>query len=611
MRIRILLLVAFLLLLFYGNQSADEVKYDYIFLLDCSGSMEGKPAGSGNANIFPQVKESVCNFIDNIEMGSTVTIYRFHKGIQAKLSKALTSNEDRKSLKEFVNSSEANGLVTWIYQSLKEALKKTEELRSRSSEKRIQLILLYTDGKDTSPKNVTIDDIIEEFNLQRGENENLYMRYITLGVNLDNTTKTKLTSTPGIMVIENKKGELPQSFLVQVRPYKLYFGNFRDRNESVQTIILNFDSKARGKEIVFKPSFRALDREGVAYEIEPEKSGLSKEIQLKLKLFNKENLLRLATKEFEGTLEISGAEGKTLIVNPSKLQIAFSVEPKKIITVLASKGKRLSKDFGKIRIPEGKDLTYSWPLKLEYNDIANEKNAKVEIWIENDKKNPVKLSPQNIFLQVEGRRIGNKVTIDKTSNLKMDLIVRNKGLRKGKYSGAIILSPIGEDIEIVGNGIQKVTGKKGAVAIPFKFKLLSPPISKWWIYGPLGILVLIILLFLIAKAQPDFYKSAVLQYGDGDFVPLKKKLFKRKYLVSGTKGDFIVSTLPSNSSFYVKPAARGVRGIKVIPKVSSTLKDSAGSDISKMGTILQPDDFIQTADENPIKVTYKILTGED
>jgi hypothetical protein len=31
-------------------------KFDYIFLVDCSGSMEGLPHGSSNAVIFPKVR---------------------------------------------------------------------------------------------------------------------------------------------------------------------------------------------------------------------------------------------------------------------------------------------------------------------------------------------------------------------------------------------------------------------------------------------------------------------------------------------------------------------------------------------------------------------------
>jgi Mg-chelatase subunit ChlD len=149
--------------------------FDYLFVIDTSGSMVGKPAGSGNAVIFPQVKEALCSFIQSIESGATLAFLPFHRDVQAR-KEIVLSDASRAAACDYVKSLDATGQVTWVYYSLRTALKRAEELRQGASGPRVQTILLYTDGKDNGPQDLTLEGILQHFKLQRAENEHLYLR---------------------------------------------------------------------------------------------------------------------------------------------------------------------------------------------------------------------------------------------------------------------------------------------------------------------------------------------------------------------------------------------------------------------------------------------------
>ncbi|MDP2400798.1 MAG: VWA domain-containing protein, partial [Actinomycetota bacterium] len=149
-----------------AQNPVEEARYQYFFLIDASGSMVGQPQGSGNAIIFPQVKENVIDLVGSLEPGTDVYIAPFHRGIQADevLDIEVRSDEDKDALKRHVSGLNANGQVTWIYHSLASVFQIAENARKQDPGVRhVQTIYLFTDGKDNSPAGMELPEILRRF----------------------------------------------------------------------------------------------------------------------------------------------------------------------------------------------------------------------------------------------------------------------------------------------------------------------------------------------------------------------------------------------------------------------------------------------------------------
>lgn len=181
---------------------------DYLFVIDTSGSMVGKPTGSGNVNIMPQVKEAIKKFLSSLPVGARVVLLPFDRQIHSQKEVVIKKESDRGELKNYVDRLRAEGQVTWIYYALKEVVQKTKQLSESAVVPRKQIILVYTDGLNNGPDDFTLDDLIRLFKLHRGEEDFLLLHYITLGVGLPERDKQKLEATEGVKVNEEPKGEV-------------------------------------------------------------------------------------------------------------------------------------------------------------------------------------------------------------------------------------------------------------------------------------------------------------------------------------------------------------------------------------------------------------------
>ncbi|MCX7972971.1 MAG: VWA domain-containing protein [Candidatus Aminicenantes bacterium] len=580
-------------------------KFDYIFLVDCSGSMVGLPKGSGNPVIFPQVKEAIKDFLRDISVGANVIILPFHKDVQEEFSRTILSERDIKDLEAYIDNLEAKGQVTWIYYSIRSALRKAEELRKKDKLRHTQMILLYTDGKDNGPQDLNLDGILDFFKMQRGENEFLYLKYITLGVELEPEEELKLLRTEGIQLIKNPKGELPKRFPVEIRPYVLDYGNFLDKDENSRTITIQCDDQIRSKEIIIKPMFEQLDNLGVAYTISPDKSRLDNVVTISFKIFNKETLLTSDQIKFEGKFIIKGDE--TLLISPEAINVYFSIEPKKIINIRSKDEQRLSKDFGQIKFDKQGLYKQKWSLSITYNQFALKEKVPLKLMIKGNNNNPSLLTPDIAYFEQEGVEKGQEMAINQSANIDFILNVRKEKVKKGAYQGNIVFSS-DKNVELEGDGLEVNETNELERLANFMFIVPAAPFP-WKIFVVPGILLILILVF--GLGNPSFYKGAVLEDESGSLVSLKKKAFKRKYLVAGYSADFVLPNLPSTIKFYIKPAARGSRDIKIIVKKGYNLKNSEGIEMPfAFWSILKPGDFVQGDELNPIKIYYKIL-GEE
>lgn len=602
-KLSIIFLLFLILPTLFFSQSIE--KFDYLFLVDCSGSMVGLPKGSGNVVIFPQVKEAIKDFVRDIAPGANVIIMPFHKDVQDEFSKTIATERDIQELEKYIDNLKAEGQVTWIYYSIRSALKKAQELRQRDNFRHTQVILLYTDGKDNGPQDLDLDGILNYFQMQRGENEFLYLKYITLGVDLEPQEEAKLIRTEGVQLIKNPRGELPKRFPVEIRPYVLDFGNFLDKDENSRTITIQCDDSIRTKEFYIKPIFEELDNLGVAYTVSPEKSRLENVININLKIFNKESLLNLEQKKFSGKFVISGDE--TLLISPQIINVYFSIQPKKAINIRAKDEQRLTKDFGKIIFDKNGLSEQKWPLIITYNEYALKEKASLKLTIKGNDNNPSLLEPEFAYFEIEGKGKGQEFSINQSTNVDFVLKIAKGKLKNGFYQGNIIFSP-DKETDLEGDGLEINQLNEQERLAKFSFYIPSAPFP-WKLIIPLAGLLIVII--IIGLSNPSFFKGSILEDDAGDLATLKKKAFKRKYLVAGYGADFVLPNLPNTIKFYIKPAGKGSRYIFIRPKKGFVLKNSDGVEMSSaFWTTLESNGFVQGDDTNPIKIYYKIL-GEE
>jgi hypothetical protein len=596
-------LAILLIFMFINSDAASEERFDYLFVVDCSGSMVGLPDSSGNAVVFPDVKRAINKFIDGIGNNSSVTILPFHRDIQGEFTIEIIDDESKSKAKEYVNNLVADGQVTWIYYSIRHALQKAEEMRGQDESKHVQMILLYTDGLDTGPEDLDLDDILEEFTMQRGENEFLSLKYYSIGVEPDPEDSGKIENTEGaeIIVVDVTTTEgidVIQKYPVQMTTH-LDFGNYRKKEEDTRTITpyFEFDVDAlTDKEISMRAFFPELDSAGVTYEVSPRKFELKHLTEISLKTYNRETLLVLPPKSYEGQIIYKGSEELEII--PPFTNVQFSVEPEKVISVTTKDRKVLRKDFGEV-IYDNEGLYESeWPLLIEYNEYAEEERIKVRLELREDSLNVATWGEGSILLSTDEGEKGSQVSISRSSEVNLIMTTHLGDLKPGSYNGSIVITKP-EGVNIEGDGLEQDPDNAEEYVVGFSFVILTPP-SPGWLKALLVTLALIcIFIAIIILTNPNFYPGSALENNKGELVSLKKKTLKRWYSIRGyPPADFVMTELPPEVSFMVKPTGRKSKKLLLRPDKE---------------VVLEQDDYIQSeGDESTnVKVYYKILGEEE
>lgn len=204
---------------------------NYVFVLDVSGSMVGK--GQGNpAVIFPQVKDVMHRYIDQIEVGSNLFIFPFDSTVHDTFC-VYGIGLDRTALHKFVDTLEALGTRTFIYESLRSVfLRLRSYIQSRSSQTDFtNIVYLLTDGNDNSPSKMSLHDALNDFQLAydgaQWKRADDWLYYITLDVDLKDSDKTTLQKTPGVIHMPNARGRVSMPLVVIPKLRQLTFSNFR------------------------------------------------------------------------------------------------------------------------------------------------------------------------------------------------------------------------------------------------------------------------------------------------------------------------------------------------------------------------------------------------
>lgn len=152
---------------------------DWVVVIDTSASMRG---AGGTKDIFPQVKSTVLDFVNQASVGDSVTIFTFDRDTTLRSNIVIESNADRGNLKQIVNNLEAEGQRTHTGKAVQEALQYTAQINQRpDADERTLSVLFFTDGLEDVrgiPNPVPIPANIQ---LIQEQNCKPYLFFISLG----------------------------------------------------------------------------------------------------------------------------------------------------------------------------------------------------------------------------------------------------------------------------------------------------------------------------------------------------------------------------------------------------------------------------------------------
>jgi hypothetical protein len=205
----------------------DGAVFDYVVLIDVSGSMVGLPAGSGNAVIFPQVQRAVSEFVMDLPDGSNLTIVPFSGAIDDAAIRAFVGidDTDRENAVAYLDALEANGQVTWLYSAIDHGLSELEKMREADARPHLQSLFVYTDAEGNGPDDLTLDVLLQRIDAERADQEHLYVKYISLGAPVEEAATLEAHD---IDVRQDPAGVVSPFFLVQVSPTALDLGAMMD-----------------------------------------------------------------------------------------------------------------------------------------------------------------------------------------------------------------------------------------------------------------------------------------------------------------------------------------------------------------------------------------------
>ena len=120
----------------------------FVYLIDTSGSMEGRPAGSGSENIFPEVKTALKTLARNMLPGDSADVFTFHEGIRS--HETFGSGEINAAVAH-IDGLAADGNTTCVYESTLSAADTVRQALAASPETPFRTVFfVFTDGEDES-----------------------------------------------------------------------------------------------------------------------------------------------------------------------------------------------------------------------------------------------------------------------------------------------------------------------------------------------------------------------------------------------------------------------------------------------------------------------------
>ncbi len=137
---------------------------DMVLVIDTSLSM----VGYGGKNILPQVKESLVKFIDQLNVGDSISFVTFDTDVKLYPTIYIHDKNDKDILRKYLSVIDAKGKWTYTQQMLRQVFKKAVELEDKEK-KRQRVIVVMTDALDDPPpghkgERLNIKKISKEYN---------------------------------------------------------------------------------------------------------------------------------------------------------------------------------------------------------------------------------------------------------------------------------------------------------------------------------------------------------------------------------------------------------------------------------------------------------------
>lgn len=202
------------------TQAAESPFFDYVILLDVSGSMEGwQDDGSRDFSkqIMPAVKDSLKQYLSELPPDSQVTIIPFAGDIDT--AEALTfktgnvagSENGLADAETYIDDIVADNAGTHITDAITYGL--DELAQSRDDDRQhIQTMLLFTDGEGNGENDVDangdfiVDNLLDAIGEYKREQPYLFVKYVSLGVAVPDAEEMERR---GVDVVETAEGVPP------------------------------------------------------------------------------------------------------------------------------------------------------------------------------------------------------------------------------------------------------------------------------------------------------------------------------------------------------------------------------------------------------------------
>ncbi len=441
--------------------------------------MAGQPAGSGNPNIFGRVQASLVDFLGQLDPGTTVFVAPFADGI--KDFKQFSIGGQAGQAASYVEGLSANGSSTHVYDSLLGALSQYESFREGQSNRRVGVVVVYTDGKDNGPAGRSMADVVDEFGLARQPDDFLY--YSTLGVELSPQDRAALEASPFAAYNPSESGEVTPLRVIEPRYPLLDFSNLLTAPETTRQ--LPFDVRSQGglpagTRLIARASFPTIAQAGAAVEVEggPFDPTSGDPAELRLRLVNVDPG-SIEQRMYEGTIQFESTQPGVLAL---PVRARFRYQPAR--TVAPPEGGVRAIDLGKFNPYErGGRASGVTTIPLRFNAEALSKDGSYSVVVEPAGVLP--LDPSHIIVNGSRGRLSYDVSVNGGVPLEFGVVV-DSTVAPGDYTGVLVVES-GPDVEAE------------RFEIPWSVEVSEPPrtLAEWVVLIIGGLLALALLVFVV------------------------------------------------------------------------------------------------------------------
>ena len=553
-----------------------ELPYLYVYILDTSKSMIGY---GGSAVIFPHVKQSLKDHIDDLGTDASIYVFPFDKGIHDKQFFHLSDKGDIEDVKAYIDGIKAEGMQTWIYRSFNQVSNEIREFLSREHEEYVIQIHLYTDGKDTdSEYQGTMDKLVRDFDLIPGEYVWLY--YKTINADLEPGQRETLEDHDRIAVVE-VTGEVPPILQIRAVQHVLNYGNLWEEGSGKRTVQFRLPSKGRlpaGLRLSASLDYPDLQAKGLGLALTSESEFEPRDhVDFAIKLVNFVQQDEGHQGDYEAAIKLESSDPHILIMPSDRIPLKFRYNhpPRPVIVNLSLlDADTFDFDLGELSKSDAVDgrVVVKRTVLVEYSQEALDKPGRIEVsWRKDMGKNPAALAVGDNF-RVNGQEDffvfvkppEQEIVLEWSLPVEMF----DDEISVGKYEGQVRFSS--DDYVLRGMGLVEDEADVHTKVVGWSFELPKPPLIRYWWHWL--ILILIIVALGIIAADLAYYVRAgshlntlfrSAKIPDGTKLEIREPAARSGETIDISGGDEVVV---GEGGVYI-PEASGA-SFKLIPKLA-------------------------------------------